>query len=151
MSLCLLLAGCSAFLSLTAHKEYLAHAQIVHSTSSLFLIDDSAENAYDAAHASPPVRVLLFGAYPWNAVVHQRHHHHNHDLDDLDRKASQGSRIPEPEDEWTYTQLKDNGWVEAMDEKHAKLVREDWLPEGVERVRNWEEVISWVAKYEQTA
>jgi hypothetical protein len=101
----------------------------VHSTKSLFLIDDSAENALHAANHSPPAKVLLFGDYPWNAVV-------QHD---------EG----EPEDTMTYVQLKESGRLEKRAEKRKKLIAEGWLPEGVERVSNWGEVIEWVKKFEQ--
>ena len=103
--------------------------QIVHSTKSLFLIDDSAENALHAANHSAPAKVLLFGDYPWNAVV-------QHDQE-------------EPEDTMTYVQLKESGRLEKRAERRKKLIQEGWLPEGVERVGNWGEVIEWVKRSEQ--
>lgn len=115
-----------SFPSGVAHK---LNRQIVHSTKSLFLIDDSAENALHAANHSPPAKVLLFGDYPWNAVV-------QHDQE-------------EPEDTMTYVQLKESGRLEKRAERRKKLIQEGWLPEGVERVRNWGEVIEWVKRSEQ--
>jgi hypothetical protein len=103
--------------------------QIVHSTGSLFLIDDSAENALHAANHSPPAKVLLFGDYAWNAVV-------QHD---------EG----QPEDTMTYVELKDAGLLEKRAIRRKRLVEEGWLPDGVERVRNWDEVIAWVEKFGQ--
>lgn len=95
----------------------------------MFLIDDSAENALQAANASPPAKVLLFGDYPWNAVV-------LHD---------EG----QAEDTMTYVELKEAGLLEKRAERRKKLIEEGWLPDGVERVRNWDEVIAWVEKYGQ--
>jgi len=101
--------------------------EIVHSTGSLFLIDDSAENAFHAATHSPPAKVLLFGDYAWNAVV-------QHD---------EG----EPEDTMTYVELKEAGLLEKRAARRQSLIQEGWLPEGVERVRTWDEVIAWVEKF----
>lgn len=101
------------------------NAQIVHSTNALFLIDDSAENARDAASASPPVKVLLFGDYPWNAIVHKH-----------------GDE--QSEDTMTYVELEKRGMLEKRAERRKQLIQRAWLPEGVERVKDWNAVISWV-------
>ena len=91
------------------------------------MIDDSAENALHAANASPPAKVLLFGDYPLNAVV-------AHD---------EG----QPEDTMTYVELKEAGLLEKRAERRKKMIEEGWLPEGVERVRSWVQVIAWVEKF----
>lgn len=41
-------------------------------------------------------------------------------------------------------QLEERGWVDAMDKKRQALVDEGWLPKGVERVKDWKEVVEWV-------
>lgn len=94
----------------------------------MFLIDDSAENALDAAAASPPVKVLLFGDYPWNAAVHPR-----------------GEE--EPEDTMTYVELEKRGRLENRAKRRKELIERAWLPEGVERVKDWAEIISWVQRH----
>jgi hypothetical protein len=93
------------------------------------LIDDSAENALHAANALPPAKVLLFGDYPWNAVV-------AHDAE-------------QPEDTMTYVELKEAGLLEKRAERRKILIEEGWLPKGVERVRSWDEVSAWVEKFGQ--
>jgi hypothetical protein len=108
-----------------------ADDQIVHSTGSLFLIDDSAENALHAANSSPPAKVLLFGDYPWNAVVQ-----HGEE---------------EPEDTMTYVELQEAGKLEKRAERRKHLIHEGWLPQGVERVRDWNAVIAWVEEYGKRA
>ena len=109
--------------------DKLTDGQIVHSTGSLFLIDDSAENARDAASASPPVKVLLFGDYPWNAVVHK-------DGDDA------------PEDLMTYVELEKQGLLEKRAKRRREQMKSGWLPDGVERVKDWNAVIEWVKAFE---
>jgi hypothetical protein len=52
--------------------------------------------------------------------------------------------VPQPEAEWTYVQLEERGWVDAMDKKRQALVDEGWLPKGVERVKDWRGVVEWV-------
>jgi hypothetical protein len=96
----------------------------------LFLIDDSAENALDASNASTPAKVLLFGNYAWNAVMipHEER---------------------EPEDTMTYVELKQRGLLEKRQARRREKIKEGWLPSGVERVANWEEVIMWVEKFSQ--
>jgi hypothetical protein len=96
----------------------------------LFLIDDSAENALHAANHSPPAKVLLFGDYPWNAVV-----------------GPKDGGVPE--DTMTYVELKDAGLLEKRAARRRELIQEGWLPDGVERVRNWGEVITWVEDLER--
>jgi hypothetical protein len=103
--------------------------QIVHATNSLFLIDDSAENAYEASTHTPPAHVLLFGTYPWNAVVHR----------------------PEnavAEDKMTYVEKEARGVLDKFAQRRQDAIKEAWLPEGVERVGNWQEVVQWVKSAE---
>lgn len=105
-------------------------AQIVHSTSSLFLIDDSADNAYEAVNASPPCKVLLFGSYPWNAIV--RNPHDTIDLDGL-----------------SYGEKEQRGLLEESAARRKELMEKGWLPDGVERVKDWEAVMEWVKAFEK--
>ncbi|TYJ53448.1 hypothetical protein B9479_005945, partial [Cryptococcus floricola] len=106
---------------------------IVYNTQSLFLIDDSAENAYDTAtapfphpHPHPnPTKVLLFGTYPWNAIVH----------------------TPEttlPVEKLTFVAKQERGLLEEAERVRRGKIGEGWLPEGVERVAGWGEVVRWV-------
>ena len=105
-------------------------AQIVHSTGALFLIDDSAENALDAAQATPPCRVLLFGAYPWNAIVHR-------------------PSDTRPEEKTTYLEKEQRGLLAESGARRREMVAEGWLPDGVERVRDWDEVVAWVEGFKE--
>ena len=101
--------------------------QIVHTTGALFLVDDSGENALDASTAIPPVRVLLFGKYPWNAVIPR----------------------PAHQDSMTYIEKERRGLLQDSEDMRATLVREGWLPDGVERVAEWEDVVRWVEHNER--
>ncbi|ORY32550.1 HAD-like domain-containing protein [Naematelia encephala] len=109
------------------HKR--SKAEIVHSTQSLFLIDDSAENALDASRATPPCRVILFGQYPWNAVVHR-------------------PELSTPDDSLTYVDKEKKGLLDGAKKKRQDQIKEGWLPQGVERVKDWKEVIHWVEQLE---
>lgn len=102
-------------------------SQIVHNTGALFLVDDSAENALDASASSPPVKVLLFGDYPWNAVVY--------------RHGEQ--------DRMTYVEKADKGLLADSEAKRGKALTEGWLPEGVERVSDWDAVVRWTEDFER--
>ena len=102
----------------------------MHSTHSLFLIDDSAENAFAASQADPPVKVLLFGQYPWNRIVYRPQNH----------KAV---------DDMTFVEREEAGLLEEGEKRRESLIKEAWLPSTVERVDNWEGVVSWVEKWEK--
>lgn len=112
----------------------MASIQIIHNTSSLFLIDDSAENAYDIAtscYAHPhATKVLLFGAYPWNAVV----------------------RSPEstfPIEKMTYVAKKEKGLLGESEKLRKDKIQKGWLPEGVIRVNGWNDVLKWVEAFDK--
>lgn len=117
-----------------AKKAFVSHhkrtkAEVVHQTQALLLIDDSAENALDASRADPPVKVLLFGQYPWNAVI----------------------GAPERDDEidkMTYVEWGQQGLMGRVEERRKKRIEEDWLPDHVERVASWDEVVRWLEKWE---
>lgn len=55
----------------------------------------------------------------------------------------------EPEDTMTYVELQEAGLLEKRAIRRKKLIEEGWLPKGVERVRNWDEVVAWVEKFGQ--
>ena len=38
------------------------------------------------------------------------------------------------------------GLLREAEERRKEVVQKGWLPEGVERVRDWEEVVRWVEK-----
>ena len=122
------LSGHAAKQAIVSHHTR-SKAEIVHSTGSILLIDDSAETALDAARADPPVKVLLFGKYPWNAIVHRPEN--SNELDEL-----------------TYVERIRRGLVETGEERRNKLIREAWLPDGVERVADWADTVRWVGELE---
>ncbi|ODO08959.1 hypothetical protein L198_00698 [Cryptococcus wingfieldii CBS 7118] len=118
--------------AIVSHKKR-SKAEIVYNTQSLFLIDDSAENAYDTAIANfphpQPTKVLLFGNYPWNAIVH----------------------TPEttlPVEKITFVAKQEQGLLEEAERVRRGKIEEGWLPEGVERVGDWGEVVRWVEGFE---
>lgn len=93
------------------------------------LIDDSIENAFDCATASPPVPVLLLGQYPWNRYL---------------------SSSESPEDMLAYDERIRRGIDSPAGEALAEQLRwtgEDVgqaLPEVVHRVKDWQEVIEFI-------
>lgn len=95
-------------------------------TNAMLLVDDSAENALTCARLEPRQRVLLFGSYPWNAEI----------------------RAPEepahPDDKKTYVELEQEGKLAEAQERRQRRIDAAWLPEGVKRVRNWDEVVEFV-------
>ncbi|WVO16370.1 hypothetical protein L204_104045 [Cryptococcus depauperatus] len=126
--------GHAARKAVVSHKAR-SKAEIVHNTSSLFLIDDSAENAYDVSTSCydhpHTTRVLLFGNYPWNTIV----------------------RSPEtslPIENMTFVERQDKGLLEEYSKLREQRIKEGWLPKGVVRVGDWEDVIRWVEKFEET-
>ncbi|WWC61656.1 uncharacterized protein I303_104240 [Kwoniella dejecticola CBS 10117] len=123
-----------------ARKAVVSHhkrskAEIIHSTSSLFLIDDSSENAYDVATSTyphdGPIKVLLFGDYPWNAVVHGD--------PSFPKSAVEGM---------TYHEKVKNGLLEEYESIRKKKLEKKWLPPGVERAGDWEKVLGWVERFD---
>ncbi|WVR07247.1 hypothetical protein IAU60_004288 [Kwoniella sp. DSM 27419] len=123
-----------------ARKAIVSHhkrskAEIIHKTSSLFLIDDSSENAYDVSTSthphSGPVKVLLFGDYPWNAVVH-----------DPTQKTELQSL--------TYNEKEKRGLLEEYERVRTGKIQEGWLPQGVQRVSSWTQVVAWVEDWERS-
>ncbi|WWC89535.1 uncharacterized protein L201_004459 [Kwoniella dendrophila CBS 6074] len=123
-----------------ARKAVVSHhkrskAEIIHKTSSLFLIDDSSENAYDVSISTYPheleTKVLLFGDYPWNAIVH-----------DPSTKT--------PLEEMTYFQKQEKGLLDEYENLRKEKIEKGWLPKGVERVSNWNKVVEWVAEFDKS-
>lgn len=102
--------------------------QVAHSIPAMLLIDDSIENALDCATASPPVSVLLFGAYPWNRHV---------------------SRQETPEDMLAHAERVARGIDSEAGEQLGEEIARAWtgesegqeLPACVRRVRGWEDVV----------
>lgn len=99
----------------------------------MLLVDDSAENALAAAAADPPARVLLFGSYPWNAEIVPPH----------------GECAAHPHDKLIYIEREEQGLISDCDARRTMRIEEGWLPEGVTRVRNWDEVVAHVASLEK--
>ncbi|WVQ82411.1 hypothetical protein IAT38_004539 [Cryptococcus sp. DSM 104549] len=119
--------------AVVSHKKR-SKAAIIHNTSSLFLIDDSAENAYDIATSEHPhphdTKVLLFGAYPWNAIV---------------RDPSSAL----PVEQMTYHDKTLKGLLEESERVREEKIKENWLPEGVVRAANWDAVVEWVEEFDR--
>lgn len=100
-------------------------------TNALLLVDDSAENALTCARLEPHQRVLLFGSYPWNAEI-------------------RNPADPEhPDDKKTYVELEKEGKLDEAKERRQKRIDDAWLPKGVQRVKNWDEVVEFVKGLEQ--
>ena len=99
------------------------------------LIDDSAENALEASIAEPPVSVLLFGRYPWNEVVSKSPSDHG-----------QSDKEEGGIDQMTYVE----GLLPLVEERRRKRVEEGWVPPHVERVGDWEDVVQWLNKWEES-
>ncbi|WVO22348.1 uncharacterized protein IAS62_003678 [Cryptococcus decagattii] len=125
--------GHAARKAIVSHKKR-SKAEIIHNTSSLFLIDDSAENAYDIAtscYAHPhATKVLLFGAYPWNAVV-------------------QSPESTLPIEKMTYVAKKEKGLLGESEKLRKDKIQKGWLPEGVIRVNGWKDVLKWVEAFDK--
>jgi hypothetical protein len=49
----------------------------------------------------------------------------------------------------TYVELQKQGMLEKRQSRRRDKIAEGWLPSGVERVRDWDEVIKWVEALEQ--
>lgn len=128
--------GHAARRAVVSHKKR-SKAEVVHQTQALFLVDDSAENAVDASRADPPVHVLLFGEYPWNAIVPRK-----------DRPADDPLADPE-DDRMTYKDKERLGLLAKSEERRRRLIEEGWVPKGVERVKDWDAVVRWVEAKEQ--
>lgn len=52
-----------------------------------------------------------------------------------------------PEDSMTYVELENRGLLEKRAARRRELVQRGWLPEGVERVKDWPAVIKWVEAF----
>jgi hypothetical protein len=110
----------------------------------MVLVDDSAENALDASQADPPVRVLLFGDYPWNAVVKKVKSSIPAAGSSRAAGNGHGEAGEEDLDELPYVEKEKRGLLARSAERRKALIAEGWLPEGVKRVRDWNAVIKWV-------
>jgi hypothetical protein len=82
------------------------------------------------------VPCLLFGAYGWNAAVRPPGAERHED----DREVEEGGLT------YLEKEKKDPRLIREAEERREKVVRRGWLPEGVERVRDWDEVVRWVQR-----
>ena len=106
-----------------------------HQLDARVLIDDSAENVLlCATQANPPVPCLLFGSYAWNAAIREPGSHRHPD----DKEVEEGGMTYKQKEE------KDPALIRQAEERRREVVSKAWLPEGVERVRDWDEVVRWV-------
>ncbi|TXT15585.1 hypothetical protein VHUM_00088 [Vanrija humicola] len=123
--------GHAAHRTVVSHKKRSKH-EVMRQTGAKLLIDDSSENALAAAAADPPERVLLFGGWPWNVAI----------------VPPDGEGAAHPDDKKLYVELAaEEGGLAAAAERRAVRIRRAWLPKGVERVANWNDVVEWVKKY----
>ena len=102
-------------------------------TGAMLLVDDSAENAVAAANADPPAPVLLFGSYPWNAEIVPPH----------------GECAAHPHDKLIYIEREELGLLDECKERRNMRIEKGWLPPGVTRVKNWDEVVAFVEGLER--
>lgn len=102
-------------------------------TNALFLIDDSAENALAAAAAPEPPRVLLFGAYPWNAEI----------------VPPSGEGEAHPDDKLIYIEAEKDGKLAEREERRQTRIKRGWLPDNVTRVSGWPGVVAWAGKLDK--
>lgn len=49
----------------------------------------------------------------------------------------------------TWAEKLKRGLLEGAEERREEMIRVGWLPEGVERVGGWEEVVRWVRNWER--
>jgi hypothetical protein len=89
--------------------------------------------------AEPPAKVLLFGNYPWNAVLKPRKGQGGVD----DEEGMELDALP-------YVEKVERGLLQKSEERRKRLIQENWLPEGLERVKDWDAVLRWVAEDEKT-
>lgn len=47
----------------------------------------------------------------------------------------------------TYVELKERGLLAKRAERRRELIQRGWLPDGVERVKDWGAVIKWVEAF----
>ncbi|KAI9639630.1 HAD-like domain-containing protein [Dioszegia hungarica] len=125
-----------------ARRAVLSHkkrtkAEICHETGAFVLIDDSAENVLHATlHSSPPVQCLLFGTYGWNASIPSP----DVPIHPDDRALDDGGL--------TYLEKEAKGALGESEERWEEARKRGWVPDGVERVADWEGVVEWVKKRE---
>lgn len=100
---------------------------MAHALGACLLIDDSLENALTCAAHEPPLPVLLFGKYPWNS-------HLTAEDTTEDDKAHQERILRGIESE------KGEDLAFRLKREEETKGRLD-LPQSVQRVDNWEEVV----------
>jgi len=48
-----------------------------------------------------------------------------------------------------YVEKVEKGLLKKSQERRKKLIAENWLPDGVERVKDWDAVLRWVEEDEK--
>jgi len=76
------------------------------------------------------VTVLLFGKYGWNRVI---------------LAAETSDEI----DQATYVEWEAKGLMGEVEERRRRRVEEDWVPDHVKRVDDWEGVVGFLEKWEK--
>lgn len=124
--------GHAARRAVVSHKKRTKH-EVMKQTNAILLVDDSAENALAASKAAEPPRVLLFGDYPWNAEV----------------VPPSGPGAAHEDDKLIYIEAEKLGRLEERAARRKERIERGWLPDNVQRVKNWEGVVSWLEGYER--
>jgi hypothetical protein len=99
--------------------------QILHAIKAELLIDDHFRNVDSAVQANPPIKSILFGAYPWNQLRWG---------------------VETPQDTMTYDERISAGHVDYL-----KTLTDDRLFEGTARARDWDDVIRYVEQWDYEA
>ena len=94
--------------------------QVCSDIGAKLLVDDSAENALQCATSKTPIPVLLFGEYEWN------------------------KRICGPGD--ATDEMSFDRRFAASDGREFWKEETVTIPEGVHRVKSWDEVVQWVTR-----
>lgn len=76
------------------------------------------------------MKVLLFGRYPWNEVVGPPE-----EMDELDGG--------------TYVEWREGGKMEEVEKRRKGRVERGWMPDHVERVGDWDEVVRRLERWEE--
>lgn len=77
---------------------------------------------------------LLFGDYAWNAAIRKAGVERHAD----DKEVEEGGMT------YREKESRGGGLIEEAEARRQEVIREGWLPGGVERVRDWEGVVDWV-------
>jgi hypothetical protein len=52
------------------------------------------------------------------------------------------------EDKMTYVEWQNRGLLDQVEKRRKERIERGWLPEHVERVSDWNEVVQWLQRWE---